>query len=117
MRKKYSIFIIVTVAVLLELIFIVQYLYARKGIREEVEHRAETELRVKNLEIQKVMVAVETAISNTVWAAERSLEEPDSLYPVLRRMVEHNPTIVGAGLMFRANYYQEKGVDRMLIKG
>ena len=110
MRRKYSIFIIVTVAVLLELIFIVQYLYARKGIREEVEHRAETELRVKNLEIQKVMVAVETAISNTVWAAERSLEEPDSLYPVLRRMVEHNPTIVGAGLMFRANYYQEKGL-------
>ncbi len=110
MRKKYSIFIIVTVAVLLELIFIVQYLYARKGIREEVEHRAETELRVKNLEIQKVMVAVETAISNTVWAAERSLEEPDSLYPVLRRMVEHNPTIVGAGLMFRANYYLEKGL-------
>ena len=50
MRRKYSIFIIVTVAVLLELIFIVQYLYARKGIREEVEHRAETELRVKNLE-------------------------------------------------------------------
>ena len=49
MRKKYSIFIIVTVAVLLELIFIVQYLYARKGIREEVEHRAETELRVFTL--------------------------------------------------------------------
>ena len=74
MRSKYSLAIIVTVAVLLELIFVVEYFFARKGIREEVEHRAETELRIKNLEIQKVMVAVETAISNTVWAAEQMSE-------------------------------------------
>ncbi len=108
-RTKSGVAIIVTVALLLELIFIVEYMFARKGIREEAEHKAETELRLKNLEIQKVMVAVETAISNTIWAAERSLEQPDSLYPVLRRMVEQNPTIVGAGLMFRADHYPQKG--------
>ncbi|MBO7069403.1 MAG: SpoIIE family protein phosphatase [Bacteroidaceae bacterium] len=109
LRSKSGVTIIVTVAVLLEIIFIVEYLFARKGIREDVEHRAETELRIKNLEIQKVMVAVETAIGNTLWAAERNLEQPDSLYSVLRRMVEQNPTIVGAGLMFRAGYYPQKG--------
>lgn len=109
MKSKYSVAIIVTVAVLLELISTILFLFARKGIREEVEHRAETELRIKNLEIQKVMVAVETAISNTVWAAEHTLEQPDSLYSVLRRMVEQNPTIVGAGLLFEANYYPQKG--------
>ena len=110
LRTKSSVAIIVTVAVLLEIIFIVEYVFARRGIREEVEHRAETELRVKNLEIQKVMVAVETAISNTVWSAEHSLDEPDSLYAVLRRMVEQNPTIVGAALLFEANYYPQKGL-------
>ena len=109
MNSKPSVTIIVTVALLLELIFIVEYRFASKGIREDAEHRAENELRVKNLEIQKVMVAVETAISNTVWAAERSLEEPDSLFPVIKRMVEQNPTIVGAGLMFRPDYYPQKG--------
>ena len=109
LRSKSSVAIIVTVAILLELISTIQFLYARKGIREEVEHRAETELRVKELEIQKVMVAVETAIGNTVWAAERMLERPDSLYSVLRRMVEQNPTIVGAGLMFKADYYPQEG--------
>ncbi|MBO4451469.1 MAG: SpoIIE family protein phosphatase [Bacteroidaceae bacterium] len=109
LRSKSSVAIIVTVAVLIEVILIIQFVFARNGIREEVEHRAETELRVKNLEIQKVMVAVETAISNTVWAAERSLEQPDSLYSVLRRMVKANQTIVGAGLMFTADYYPQKG--------
>ena len=108
LRNKSSVSIIVTVAVLLELIFIIEYMFARKGIREDVEHRAETELRVKNLEIQKVMVAVETAISNTVWAAERMLEQPDSLYSVVQRMVEQTPTIVGGGLMFKADYYPDR---------
>ena len=108
-RARSSIAIIVIVAALLEFILIVEYLFASKGIREEVEHRAETELRIKNLEIQKVMVAVETAMSNTVWAAERMLERPDSLYNVLHRMVEQTPTIVGAGLMFKADYYPQKG--------
>ena len=109
LRTKSSVAIIVTVALMLQVISTVQYMFARKGIREEVVHRAETELRVKNLEIQKVMVAVETAISNTLWAAEHVLERPDSLYPVLRRMVEQTPTIVGAGILFKADYYPLMG--------
>ncbi len=109
LRSKSSVAIIVTVAAMLQLISTGEFLFVRKSIREEVEHRAETELRVKNLEIQKVMVAVETAIGNTVWAAERMLEQPDSLYHVIRRMVEQNPTIVGGGLMFKADYYPQKG--------
>lgn len=109
MKSKYSVVIIVTVAILLQLISTVQYMFTRKGIREEVVHRAETELRVKNLEIQKVMATVETAICNTLWTAERTLGQPDSLYPVIRRMVEQNPTIVGGGLMFEPDYYPQKG--------
>jgi sigma-B regulation protein RsbU (phosphoserine phosphatase) len=109
MKSKYSVGIIVTVAVLLQLISAVQFLFARRGILEDEVHRAETELRVKNLEIQKVMATVETAIRNTLWTAERTLEQPDSLFPVIRRMVEQNPTIVGGGLMFEPDYYPQKG--------
>ena len=109
LRNRFSITIIVTVAVLLELISTILFFYARKGISQDVQHRAESELRVKNLEIQKVMVAVETSIDNTVWAVERVLEQPDSFYTVLRRLVVQNHTIVGAGLMFTPDYYPQKG--------
>ena len=109
MKSKYSIAIIVTVAILLQLIITVQFMFARKGIRDDVQHRAESELRVKSLEIQKVMATVETSIGNTIWAAERMLQQPDSLYSVIRRMVVQNPTIVGGGLMFKADYYPQKG--------
>lgn len=57
LRSKSGIAIIVTVAVLLELISTIQFFYARKGIREDVQHRAESELHVKSLEIRKVMVS------------------------------------------------------------
>ena len=109
LRFRSSVAIIVTVAVLLELISGIQFFYARKGIQQDVQHRAESELRVKNLEIQKVMVAVETSINNTVWAIEHSLEQPDSFYTVLRRMVVQNKTIVGAGLLFTEDYYPQIG--------
>ncbi|MBR1901514.1 MAG: SpoIIE family protein phosphatase [Bacteroidaceae bacterium] len=109
LRFRSSVAIIVTVAVLLELISGIQFFYARKGIQQDVQHRAESELRVKNLEIQKVMVAVETTINNTVWAIEHSLEQPDSFYTVLRRMVAQNKTIVGAGLLFTEDYYPQIG--------
>ena len=107
--KKSSVAIVVIVALLLQVISAIQYWFAREGIRDEVQHRAQTELNVKNLEIQKVMVAVETAVNNTVWAAERLLPTPDSLYLVLRRLVLQNSTIVGAGLLFQADYYPQKG--------
>jgi sigma-B regulation protein RsbU (phosphoserine phosphatase) len=109
LQSKSSVVIIVTVAVLLELISNVQIYFARKGIREEVEHRAEAELRLKSLEVQKVMVAVETAVENNVWDVEQLLSKPDSLYSVFRRMVEKNPTIVGVGMMFTPDYYPQKG--------
>jgi sigma-B regulation protein RsbU (phosphoserine phosphatase) len=109
MRSRYSVAIIVTVAVLLQLISAVQFMFAHRGIREEVENRAKSELHVKNLEVRSVLTIVETALANTLWTVENRLETPDSLYTDIRRIVEQNPTIVGAGMMFVPNYYPQKG--------
>ena len=107
--KKSGIFIIILTAVLIEVSSVAQYWFARQGIRAEAQNRAETELRVKNLEIQKVLISVETACNNYAWHIEQELARPDSIYSVLRRLVAYNPTIVGAGMLFEANYYPDKG--------
>lgn len=109
MKSRYSVAIIVTVAILLELISAIQIMFSRRAIHNEVVHRAQTELHVKNLEIQKVMVAVETAIHNSIWEMEASLAHPDSLYSIARRVLEQNPTMVGVGMMFTPDYYPQKG--------
>ena len=58
LRSKSSLAIIVMAAALVELTSAVQLFYAKKGIQDEVEHRAESELRAKSLEIQNVMNVV-----------------------------------------------------------
>ena len=95
-----NIALVVIAAVLVELTSAIQYYYARKQIFETVRQNAETELKVKSLEIQKVMTAVETATDNLLWFARQRLNQPDSLFTVSRRLVEQNNTIVGAALIF-----------------
>ena len=72
LRTKSSLAIIVTAAVLVEITSGIQYYYAKEGIRQEVEHRAESELRAKSLEIRNVMNVVEVAVENTASSARPS---------------------------------------------
>jgi len=109
LQTRSTIIVLVLAAVLIELTSLVQYFYARQGIREGVEHRAKTELQLKNLEIQRVMTAVETAVDNSVWMIEQQLAYPDSLRGILRQIVKKNPTIIGTAVGFEPNFYPKYG--------
>ena len=109
LQTKSSLALLVTAAVLIELTSAVQYWYAKKGIREQVEQRAKSELKVKGLEIQNILTAVEVAMKNHAWEAEQMLALPDSMYSVARRLAEQNDQIVGAGISFAPNFYPKMG--------
>ena len=104
-----SVAVIVLVALLIEATTVIQYWFASRGIREEVHHRAKTELKVKSMEIRNVMSTVQVAIDNMAWAVEARIDQPDSIYTILRKIVKENSTIVGCGVTFIADYYPEKG--------
>lgn len=109
LQTKSSLALLVTAAVLIELTSAVQYWYAKKGIREQVEQRAKSELKVKGLEIQNILTAVEVAMKNHAWEAEQMLAFPDSMYSVARRLAEQNDQIVGTGISFVPNFYPKMG--------
>lgn len=109
LQTKSSLALLVTAAVLIELTSAVQYWYAKKGIREQVEQRAKSELKVKGLEIQNILTAVEVAMKNHAWEAEQMLALPDSMYSVARRLAEQNDQIVGTGISFVPNFYPKMG--------
>ena len=109
LRSKTSLAIILTAAVLIEVTSVVQYLYAEKGIREEVEHRAESELKAKGLEIQNVMTAVEVAVQNMAWAVEQRLSEPDKMWDITQKLISDNKYIVGSAVAFEPYHYKDKG--------
>ncbi len=109
LETRSSLAILITAAVLIEVTGAVQYWFAARGIQDDVRHRAEGELKITSLNIRNVTSAVEVASANMVWAIERSLDSPDSIYVVMRQLVTHNPTIVGCGVCFIADYYPQKG--------
>ena len=100
---------LLTAAILMEVGSAVQYYFARNGIRNEVRQRAASELQVKNLEIQQMVTRVETAVGNLHWALEQSIVNPDSVYPILRHIMEKNPDLTGCAIAFLPDYYPSKG--------
>ena len=109
LKTKSTLAIIITAAVLIETTSAVQYKFASDGIREEVQLRAESELKVRNLKINNVMNAVEVAVQNMEWIVELCLDKPDSMYAVTRKMLTCNDIIVGSAVAFEPNYYPKKG--------
>lgn len=109
LRHKTSLAIIVTAAVLVEATSVVQYWFSKEGIRQEVEHRAQTELRAKGLEIQNVMTAVKVAVENMAWAVEQRLSQPDSMQAITQKLLADNEYIVGSTVAFEPYYYKDKG--------
>ena len=109
LRHWSSLAIIITAGVLVEATTAVQYYYAKEGIRQEVEHRAESELKAKSLEIRNVMNVVEVAVENMAWAVEQRLSQPDSMVAVTQKLLADNEFIVGSAVAFEPYYYQDKG--------
>lgn len=109
LSRRSTIAVIACAALLIVGLWGFQYWSASKGIRLEVEQRAKAELKVKQLEIQKVLSSVEVAMQNMDWAIERGLSDPDAFYEVAERLVSTNEAIVGAAALFVPNFYPQKG--------
>ncbi len=109
LRTRSGVLVLLTAAILMEVGSAVQYYFARNGIRDEVRQRAASEMQVKNLEIQQVVSRVETAVGNLHWALEQSIAHPDSVYPIMRRIMEKNPDLTGCAIAFLPDYYPSKG--------
>ncbi len=106
---RWSLIVVILSAALIELVCILQFWYAREGIRNEVRQRAESELKMKGLEIKNIMTAVEVAVHNMAWLVEKNLSDPSQVDNVCKRLVDTNEVIVGCGVGFVADYFPSKG--------
>ena len=108
-QRRAALAIIILAAVLIELTNVVQYFFAREGIRKEAERRAQSELYSTSLEIEKVTTAVEVAMRNHVSVVEQRLREPDAMFDAVRQVVKDNRLLTGCSMAFIPGYYAEKG--------
>ena len=101
--------LILVAAILLTATSLIQFFYSRKGLQEEANRRAESELAISRLEMEKVTGAVEGATKSTAWILADKLHDP-SLFPqYFLQVLNYNPDILDAGYAFVSNYYPDKG--------
>lgn len=106
---RLRVYVVGFTALLFILAFYVFFRFSYGFIRDEAVNRAEALLDNTILRIDRVLDEVETAAANSAWEVETNLDEPDSLYNVVRRFVERNPIISGSAVAFRKDFYPEKG--------
>ena len=101
--------LLILAAVLIQVSGAVQYYFARNGIRNEVEHRAKTEMTMKHLEIQQMVSGVESAVENVRWLLGWAVDNPETIYPILEEFIKSNPDIRGCAFAFEPYHFEEMG--------
>ena len=105
-KEGYSgLMIIVTAAVLLEVISAAQYYYMRNELSNELEKRAENELVTKAILIKSTLNSAEELLTNNIWNLQENMSNPDSVMSAVQRLVKLGRHLRGASIAFVPNYY------------
>ena len=86
-RNHKQLVVIITAALLLELLSGTQYYYTHRMLERELEKRAESELRFKAVLIKSALNASEDLLKGHLWDIKRHLSKPDSMFAVTHRLV------------------------------
>ena len=99
--------LIIVAALTLEATSLLQNYFSRKGLYEQAQLRAESQLQTTRLMLQDAAHQAESAVRNSVWIARWCLDYPDSLPRVPMRIVEDNPSVMGSTVAMVPNYLRK----------
>lgn len=109
LKNKKGLLIIITAALLIELILAVQYYHTHNMLEEELEHRAESELTMKAILVKSTLNNAEDILKSHVWDLQRCLPQPDSMLSSVYRLVKGSRYVSGGFMAFRPYYYPQEG--------
>lgn len=112
--RKYSLGLIITAAIIIEVIGAVQYFTAQYAAKHEVLAKAQRDMQ-ESQRVAIVRTEVETALKNAEQSIRVTLGNPETSYAVASRIIMVNPHIIGVGVAFVPNYYKGKGRDGLFL--
>ena len=108
LRNLKALLLVFVAAVALEATALVQFYFSQKGLREEANLRAESQLEATRYEIMDIIDQAEAAVRNSVWIAQWCLDVPDSLGRVCQRIVADNPVVAGSTIALVPGYRADR---------
>jgi len=107
---RLSLWVTLTVVIILLATSIVANVFVRDGILREEKLRANTMLENAEQHIDILFIAVETAVKNHANQVRQNIDKPhEEMYRITREMLESNPIIVGSAIAFEPDFYPDQG--------
>ena len=98
-----------TVLAVFVLITIIITNVIRKALLSSSEENAKSRIEIANQHINSILVGVEVAVDNVIPEVMEKLDTPDQFYPMVQKILELNPPIIGSAIAFEPNYFPQKG--------
>ena len=102
---RISLYILLAAGTIFLVAFIIFYHSARNLVQKEAEEHGETSLSNTILQIDDVLHSVEVAVRNTAWLIPEHLDEPETMYASVQRLLEQNPIISGSAIAFEPDFF------------
>lgn len=106
---RISLYILLAAGTIFLVAFIIFYHSARNLVQKEAEEHGETSLSNTILQIDDVLHSVEVAVRNTAWLIPEHLDEPETMYAIVQRLLEQNPIISGSAIAFEPDFFPREG--------
>lgn len=108
LASRLSFWVILTTALVLSVVSLFVNFMVTLGIISESEQKAYSMLDNAGDHIDKELIAVESAVLNTMPLIQQNLNHPERFDSFLSRLVEVNPTIAGSTIAMEPDFYKGK---------
>lgn len=103
-----GIMIVLVAALTIEGTSLLELKFAQNALKREALLSAQSSMQETKDRIMEVVTETEAALRNSVWIAQWSLYETDSLKNICKRIVQDNPTINGSSVALVPGYSKRK---------
>ena len=101
--------IIISAALLVEVLMLVQYQFTRRQLDGVLRKQAEMAIFAKSNLVRNTLLRAEISMQEHLWDIQEDLAVPDSMYDAARRLIHSNPFVSGGCLAFIPDYYPQEG--------
>jgi len=104
-----NLLLIITAALLLEMVSGVQYFLAHDRLEDELEKQAEMELMLKAVIANNAQTTVESGLLSHIREITKDMAYPDSMFSSTEWLVKYSKMFAGGGIAFVPDYYPQRG--------
>ena len=101
--------LVLVAAILLEAVSLIQYFYARNGLREEADARVQSEMQAAQLKMDHIFSTIEDNVQGIAYILPQRLDHPENIPDIIRLLMENKPIIANGFIAFTPDYLSGKG--------